>query len=360
MDLASAGRQGPFVSHPVRMGKTHVLDSLEVRIPSTACDIWRAGDRLLDVGAGDGEIGRYLEYKYGLSTSAVDIVAPENNKWAGGITARAKVDTYDGANLPAPSQSFDVVMFNSVLHHAANNTPSLLREAQRVSRKWIIVLEDCNITQEAQSEKELTHAKRVSAKLARHDPNGIFRRQCDWVRLLERGGRFVVRAVGEMQPVRPSVHRQFSQWYADVWHAQRYFLAERRSHGPVASTDNGQNLAKVTKRLAEHDVREGQRYAEVGLRLGVCDGPQLPPGSCQALPTVLSRDQRRHYSIVEELWSFCRKKCRACSRCHFVSLSIVAATSCLFYQRCDTLVSRSGGRADEASTWLTGNLTAPS
>ena len=58
--------------------------------------------------------------------------------------------------------SYDVALLTYVLHHAAGDTISLLKEAKRVARKYVIVLEDV-----IDSEDD---AKNAFA----HDPRGTF------------------------------------------------------------------------------------------------------------------------------------------------------------------------------------------
>jgi SAM-dependent methyltransferase len=50
---------------------------------------------------------------------------------------RIPVVEYDGVRIPHPNKSFDVVFFLDVLHHTTDPM-LLLKEARRVSRKYII------------------------------------------------------------------------------------------------------------------------------------------------------------------------------------------------------------------------------
>jgi SAM-dependent methyltransferase len=50
---------------------------------------------------------------------------------------------YDGVNLPFPDGRFDVAMLNFVLHHVPDERKvALLREALRVARQTVFILED--------------------------------------------------------------------------------------------------------------------------------------------------------------------------------------------------------------------------
>ena len=49
---------------------------------------------------------------------------------------------FDGAVLPHANDSKDVVVFNYMLHHAADMTLSLLAHARRVARHHVVVVED--------------------------------------------------------------------------------------------------------------------------------------------------------------------------------------------------------------------------
>ena len=173
--------------------KSHQLDALEVYVPASAPGIWSSGMSVLDVGAGSGEIASYLTSKYGLSTRAIDVKLPKDNRWAKGKYQNLgafSVEVFDGRSLPGAAASRDVVMFNSVLHHAATNAPGLIREAKRVARKWIVLLEDVILTEGEALPAVVSQARHYLT--VRHDPNGIFRTHEEWLRLLSGDGFSVV------------------------------------------------------------------------------------------------------------------------------------------------------------------------
>ena len=160
--------------------KKHILDALEVQAPYlVGADRQRfwANLSLVDVGAGGGEITSYLTHKYRLKARALDILPPEQNRFSlrkneanAAQQPMVPVEVFDGTHLPCKDSSADMVLFNSVLHHAADDTEMLLREAARVSRRWIVVLDDLYIPSN----------KNVVARHHAHDPNGKFRRLDEW------------------------------------------------------------------------------------------------------------------------------------------------------------------------------------
>ena len=86
---------------------------------------------LLDVGCGDGLLTSMIkEQRPDLEVKGVDVlVRPEN---------RIEVIPFDGFHLPFDDKSFDMVIFFDVLHHTTDLN-QLLKEASRVSRKFIVV-----------------------------------------------------------------------------------------------------------------------------------------------------------------------------------------------------------------------------
>ena len=93
----------------------------------------KSSDQILDIGCGPGAVAFLLkEHSFHVGTidiqhkSAFDSVTPT---------------IFDGLHLPYHDNAFDVCLILTVLHHA--KTPlALLKEAKRVSRGRIIVIED--------------------------------------------------------------------------------------------------------------------------------------------------------------------------------------------------------------------------
>jgi ubiquinone/menaquinone biosynthesis C-methylase UbiE len=95
----------------------------------------KKGD-ILDVGCGDGILTYHLSKSFKRTIIGCDIdnflVKP----------VKFKIMT-DKNTLPYPNKSFDIVMFNDVLHHTEyNNQVKLLKEAIRISKKYIIIMEN--------------------------------------------------------------------------------------------------------------------------------------------------------------------------------------------------------------------------
>jgi SAM-dependent methyltransferase len=93
------------------------------------------GARILDVGCGDGLISSLLQSKRpDLSVRGIDVL-PRTRTYI-------PVEIFDGFRIPFDEESFDVVLFSDVLHHA-QDAAVLLREARRVA-KHSVLLKDHN------------------------------------------------------------------------------------------------------------------------------------------------------------------------------------------------------------------------
>ena len=181
---AASGRNTAFL----RSVKRHILDGLEVQAPALAGiedprALWSNGASVLDVGAGSGEIPLYLQRKYGLLCHGVDVVKPSKNRFFANSSSNGHgkeylpIELFDGSSLPSANKSFDIVMFVSVLHHAANATVALVREAARVARRYIIVLEDLHLP------APHAHHRDIVKRNVAHEPHGIFRTLEEWLHL---------------------------------------------------------------------------------------------------------------------------------------------------------------------------------
>jgi ubiquinone/menaquinone biosynthesis C-methylase UbiE len=96
--------------------------------------VLRAGDRVLDLGCGEGFVLAELAREH--EVVGVDIVDLR-------ATALPRFALYDGIHVPFPDASFDVVLITFVLHHVPDDLkPALVREARRVTRRDLVVLED--------------------------------------------------------------------------------------------------------------------------------------------------------------------------------------------------------------------------
>ena len=97
--------------------------------------LWKAGyRRVLDVGGGTGVIAEAVSELFDVDeVVSVDV----QDRYLPTLTIRHQV--YDGRRLPFGDASFDVVLFNNVLHHVdlADRAP-LLTECRRVAGDVVI------------------------------------------------------------------------------------------------------------------------------------------------------------------------------------------------------------------------------
>ena len=85
----------------------------------------------LDVGASDGLVSRQIsKILHSDEYECIDVL-PKGDR----------CKKFDGKRLGYPRDKFDFVLFNWVLHHAADDTISLLRDAVCITRKFVIVAE---------------------------------------------------------------------------------------------------------------------------------------------------------------------------------------------------------------------------
>lgn len=118
----------------------------------------------LDVGADRGAVSLYLsEILNSANFEMCDItVTPHSN---------LPVKQIAGTHLDYECNSFDLVLFSYVLHHAADDTIQLLRDAHRIARKYVVVTEDPKETEDDYYWAYM------------HDKRGTFRGRKEWMEL---------------------------------------------------------------------------------------------------------------------------------------------------------------------------------
>ena len=102
-----------------------------IRLRDLLAENISAGERVLDVGCGDGQIASLIMHlRPDIDVRGIDVLVREKTK--------IPVSSFDGERFPFPDKSFDVVMFSDVLHHT-KDPRVLLSEAARVSKRAIVL-----------------------------------------------------------------------------------------------------------------------------------------------------------------------------------------------------------------------------
>lgn len=107
--------------------------SRAVKIASRLNSFIKKGDKVLDIGLGNGFVAQKIKEHYDVYMEGVDVI--DYNE------AKIKNTIYDGLHLPFKDKSFDCVLILQTLHHCTDQI-QVLREAKRVSKKRVIIMED--------------------------------------------------------------------------------------------------------------------------------------------------------------------------------------------------------------------------
>lgn len=161
--------------------------------------------RVLDLGAGEGYVGAALNEAAGLEVVLAD-VADFNE------TPLPHVP-YDGQQLPFEPGAFDAVLLVFVLHHAANPN-QVLREARRVARQRVVVVE--SVYRSGWEHVWLRTADRLANRLR---SGGVLRGQEEQLRFLPAAAW---RSAFEASGLSVAHEEERGGW----WHRQRLFVLE--------------------------------------------------------------------------------------------------------------------------------------
>ena len=90
------------------------------------------GGKILSIGCGEGRVERMLHERKGADITGAEVTAYKQ--------PHIPIKLYDGKRLPFKDKSFDASLFVYVLHHSTDMA-SLLKEAKRVTRKHVLILD---------------------------------------------------------------------------------------------------------------------------------------------------------------------------------------------------------------------------
>ena len=88
------------------------------------------GDRVLDIGCGDGKIDSLIMKKVDVTIEGLDVLV-RNETYI-------PVKQFNGKEIPFEDNSFDTIIIIDVLHHT-DDPKQLLREIKRVAKKNILI-----------------------------------------------------------------------------------------------------------------------------------------------------------------------------------------------------------------------------
>lgn len=110
-----------------------IIQKRTEKIINTFDDFINKSEKILDIGAGGGWIGKEIQKRKGASVTLLDIIDFNQTD--------LNFILYDGKNIPFPDNYFDTSLLIFTLHHC-NYPLKVLEEAKRVTKKKIIIVED--------------------------------------------------------------------------------------------------------------------------------------------------------------------------------------------------------------------------
>jgi len=90
--------------------------------------------KVIDFGAGDGQISQRVRDKLNLTVDAYDI-----NPFKSPLT-KITVHPFNGKKIPQPKKSYEAAIITNVMHHEKNNE-NIIKELTRIVRRRLVVIE---------------------------------------------------------------------------------------------------------------------------------------------------------------------------------------------------------------------------
>ncbi len=108
------------------------------KIVNTFDEFINQNEKILDIGAGGGWIGEEIQNRKSASVTLLDVINFNQ-------ILDLKFVLYNGENIPFKADSFDTSFLIFTLHHCLNPL-KILKEAKRVTKEKIIIIEDIPIS----------------------------------------------------------------------------------------------------------------------------------------------------------------------------------------------------------------------
>jgi len=197
-DIAFPDSDRPERFHASRKLWERFVETGSVGTMMSQAEIRGTRPHLCDIGAADGSLTSYVSKSLNTTSAAYDIIPPTENLYSV-VAEQTAVQIFDGKSIPQANGACDLTLFCYVLHHAANNTFSLLQEAVRVSRPgsgMVLIAEDL---------ADPLSAVRTARNLE-HDSHGIFRTDDEWRALIYAMGLEIVDTGRLFAPDSPQVY----------------------------------------------------------------------------------------------------------------------------------------------------------
>ena len=137
----------------IERGRKNLVESLNQALAERAETIFEQVSpylkgiegRVLDFGAGDGEVAELIKNEMGIAVEGADIRDYRNN----GVSVPIKI--FDGEHLDVPDGTYQATIVINVLHHEIDNE-KIIKELSRLVSGRLIIIETIS---EGESEEEM-------------------------------------------------------------------------------------------------------------------------------------------------------------------------------------------------------------